>query len=128
MAGCTGWSGDCPPASRICTKRPVCRAADWIAVDQVVRGQVIRARAGHQQSIAVHEAQRQLVQLAVGRLSLGYVLFALDERGRVDNHDIEALSPLLQRFQGVKSIVTRGLDADAVGLRIAACSLQRGVG
>ena len=96
--------------------------------DQVVCGHVVRAGTRDQQAVAFHEPQRQLIELAISGLSLRDILLALDEGRWVDNHHIKALRALLQCSQRVERIVVCGLDSHAVGLRIAAGSLQRSVG
>ena len=69
-----------------------------MAVDQILGGQVIGAGAGHEQPVAPDHAQGELVQLAIGGLPLRDVLLALDEGRRIEDHDIETLALLLQRF------------------------------
>src|ERR1700752_1002323 len=62
---------------------------------EVVGRKVVGAGAGDEQSVSLHETQCQLVQLAVRRLSLRNVLLTLDERRRINDDDIKALTPIL---------------------------------
>src|SRR5207244_11479344 len=86
---------------------------------------MVRARARHRQPLVREQAESELVQLAVGRLALGYVLLALDERGRVENHHFDALAPLAKRLQGIEGGGVQHLERDTVALGVAPCELAR---
>src|SRR6266403_859203 len=96
--------------------------------DKVLRGEVIRAGARHQQPVRCEESEGELVQLAVCGLTLRDVLLALDESRRIENNHIVALTLLLQRFQGLKRIGTHRLERQAVCCGIASGKIQRRLG
>src|ERR1700728_1829288 len=79
--------------------------------DELLDGKMIGARARHQQSLLREQRQRELIQLAVARLTLRQVFLALDERRRIEDHDIEALTPLAERLERVESVGAQRLQA-----------------
>src|SRR5205085_10310676 len=86
---------------------------------------MVRARARHQQPLVREQAESELVQLAVGRLALGYVLLAHDERGRIENYHLEALAPLAKRLQGIEGVGVQQLQRDTVALGVAPSEPER---
>src|SRR6185295_20174476 len=76
---------------------------------QLLRREVIRARAGHEETVALHELEGKLVQLAIGGLALRNVLLALDERRWIEDHDVEALTVGMQRLQCIEGICLEGV-------------------
>src|SRR6185369_11732314 len=51
---------------------------------QLLRLEMVRARARHQDAVALQQRDRELVQPPIGGLALGDVLLALDEGRRID--------------------------------------------
>ena len=119
MAGCTGWSGDWPPDFQYLHEAAGMTGGRLDGGHQILGREVVRAGAGDQQPFALDEGERELIELAVGGLPLRNILLALDECRRIEHHDIEALTPLVQRLHCVEGICANRLQRDAVRLRVA---------
>src|ERR1700756_4006269 len=91
---------------------------------EVLGGKMIGARTGHQQTIPVNQLQRELIELAIRRLSLRDVLLALDKGRWIENHDVEALPLGVQRLQGIESVLTDGFELYAIIRGIALSKVQ----
>src|SRR6185437_14459430 len=92
---------------------------------QILGGEVIGAGAGDEQTLALDEGERKLIELAIRGLPLWDVLLALDERWRVEHHDIEALTPIVQGLHRLEGIPAKRLQRDPVRLRVAPGEFER---
>src|SRR5690606_5181680 len=90
---------------------------------EVLRRKVVRAGAGHEQPLAVDQREGELVELAVCGLPLRDVLFALDERRRIEHYHVEALACCRERLHGVERVRAHRLQrysvARGIALRVA---------
>src|SRR5262249_28129644 len=79
-------------------------------------------------SVRLHEAQSELVELAIGGLSLRHVFLALDEGRRVENHHIKTFTAFPERLERIECVIADGFEAEAIRPRIATRELQRCLG
>jgi hypothetical protein len=87
---------------------------------QLLRLEMVGARTGHEDAVALQELDRQLIEPAIGRLALGDVLLALDEGRRVDHDDVEAALFGMQLLHHVEGVAAnrRGLQTVRRGRRL----------
>src|SRR5579863_2832276 len=97
-------------------------------VDKLLGAQVIRAGAGHQQPLIGKHLQGELVELAVRRLAVRDIFLALDERRRVQHHDVEAPALAPQLFQRIEGIGAQRVYRNAIALRIRLRKIQSRLG
>src|SRR5690606_20068315 len=77
--------------------------------DQRVQAQVIRARAGDEDAVALEYLHRQLIEALIGRLPFRNVFLALDECGRIDDDHVEATALGNQGFEHIEGIAAHDL-------------------
>src|SRR5262245_8416632 len=72
--------------------------------DETRRFEMIRTRARHEHTVALEDLHGELIESLVRRLAFRNVFLALDERGWIDDHDIEAPPVRVQLFEHVECV------------------------
>lgn len=80
---------------------------------ELVLREMMRAGARDKNAVAWQQLHRELVQFPVGRLPLRDVAAALDERGRIDDDDVELLASLPQRRERVECVTALRTNLEA---------------
>jgi hypothetical protein len=122
IAGWIGWSADCASRRMHAQVRTDTARGAVERVQQALGAEMVRTGATDDQAAVGHQTQRGLVDASIGQRALLGVLLALDEGGRIDDHDIEALA--IDRAVVLQASKASSLRIDTFAATPLACALR----